>query len=72
MRLNLNGQVVLVTGASRGIGRAVAEAMAAAGAGVGLHCSRERREVVELARSLGNGAGVFAADLSRPEAPAKL
>ncbi|MDY0296757.1 MAG: SDR family oxidoreductase [Acidobacteriota bacterium] len=72
MRLDLSGKTVLVTGASRGIGRAVAEAMAASGARVAVHCSREREDVRQLARSMGNGASVFTADLSRPSSCARL
>jgi len=72
MKLDLTNRVVLVTGASRGIGKAVAEAMAASGATVALHCRRERDEVAELAGKLGQGAEVFAADLSRAGAAGEM
>jgi short-subunit dehydrogenase len=49
-------KVVIITGASRGIGRAVAEAAAAQGARVGLIARNEADLRVTLARCAGHGA----------------
>ena len=65
----------LVTGASRGIGRAVAAALAAAGHDVVVHYNANRRaaeETVALARSAGARAWSVQADLSSPEGPDQL
>ena len=51
----LDGKVALVTGASRGLGAAIASGLAAAGARVAL-CARSSGELEALARSLPNGA----------------
>lgn len=65
----LSGRIVLVTGASRGIGAAVAVAAAREGADIAV-CYRERHaqadRVVEAIRALGRDARSFAADLSVP------
>jgi short-subunit dehydrogenase len=58
--MEVRGRRVLVTGASRGIGRSIAEAMAAAGATVAL-VARDRGALEELAGRLGGTA--HAADL---------
>ncbi len=50
------GKVVLVTGASRGIGRAIAETFADEGAWVAL-CARGREDLEELATELNQGDG---------------
>ena len=65
MNIDLAGKNVLVTGASRGIGAAIARGMGAAGARVALHFRRERDAAVSLARELGAGAEAFGADLAR-------
>ena len=70
--LDLSGSHVLVTGASRGIGRAAAEALAAAGATVGVHYHRNEAAARELADSLGHGAQAFGADLADADAAAGL
>jgi short-subunit dehydrogenase len=69
--VELSGSNVLVTGASGGIGRAIAQALDARGARVLL--SGRRAEVLEEIRSrLGGPAETLPADLSEPGAPAEL
>ena len=67
----MQGQVVLVTGASRGIGRAIALALGAEGATVAVNYSRspEAAEVVvQEIKDLGGDALAVAGDMSQPEA----
>src|SRR6266568_2099931 len=71
----LAGKVVLVTGGSRGIGRAIALACATAGADVALTYRTGQREADDVAaavRALGRRAAVLPADVTRPEEVARL
>jgi 3-oxoacyl-[acyl-carrier protein] reductase len=71
--MNGTGKTVLVTGASRGIGRAVAIAFANAGARVAVHCNQQRQLAEQVCSSLaGTGHGVVQADLSNPNAIAEM
>jgi len=58
----LEGRKALITGASGGIGAAIARSLHAAGAVVGLHGTRRER-LEELAADLGARTHVFTADL---------
>ncbi|MBI4517703.1 MAG: 3-oxoacyl-ACP reductase FabG [Deltaproteobacteria bacterium] len=62
----LDGKRALITGASRGIGRAAAEALAAAGAAVTVNYARSAAEAEDVAaavRALGAEASVVRADV---------
>jgi NAD(P)-dependent dehydrogenase (short-subunit alcohol dehydrogenase family) len=66
----LAGKTALVTGASRGIGRATALALGAAGAQIVVHYSRATNEAEAVAseiRAAGGRATTIAVDLSAPD-----
>ncbi len=72
--MDLQGKRVLLSGATGGIGRAIAEAVAAEGGNLVLS-SRKKDELQELAESLRGGAGrhtVVVADLAKQGAAEKL
>ncbi len=68
---DLTGKTALVTGASGGIGAAIARALHAQGAAIALSGTR-RGVLEELAGALGGRAHVCPADLTNPDAPAAL
>lgn len=69
MESRMNDQTVLVTGASRGIGRAIAIAFASEGAKVILHYNKNNIAAEEtLAEMEGSKHVLMQADLSDPEA----
>jgi NAD(P)-dependent dehydrogenase (short-subunit alcohol dehydrogenase family) len=77
----LEGRVAFITGASRGIGRAIAQRFAAEGAAVVVNASRmgahgdlegTLEETVKLVSDAGGRAAALACDLSDPEARSDL
>ncbi len=74
-RLQLDNQVAVITGGSRGIGKAVAELFATLGAHVVVNYVSDERAaeaVVERVKSIGGQAFSFKADVSQPAAAHKL
>lgn len=72
---SLANKTALITGASRGIGRATALALAAAGARVIVHYGRnadEAKVVVDQIRAAGGRADAVPADLAAPSGAHKL
>jgi len=67
MHIDLTDNIILVTGASRGIGREIARQLAASGASVAVHYGRSSAEAEALCAEIGNGSKAFQADLASAE-----
>lgn len=67
MNINLKDQRILVTGASRGIGRAIAEQLSNSGAEVLIHFNKNLEEAKSLQLSLPNTSHLAPCDLSNLE-----
>jgi 3-oxoacyl-[acyl-carrier protein] reductase len=72
MNIDLSGMKVLVTGASRGIGRAIAEEMIRSGAAVGVHFNGNREAAESVVGAADGSAKALHADLSDAAACAEL
>jgi 3-oxoacyl-[acyl-carrier protein] reductase len=72
LHIDLSGQTVLVTGASRGIGAAIARRLGESGARVAVHYVKGKAAAEELAAEIGGGSLAFGADLASPQACASL
>ena len=71
MDLHLKGKVAIVTGASKGIGRSIAQELASEGMRVTV-VARTRDQLVSLAAPFGDRCLVHAADLTDPNVPAAV
>jgi NAD(P)-dependent dehydrogenase (short-subunit alcohol dehydrogenase family) len=71
MDLKLSGQVAVVTGASRGIGRAIAQTLAAEGVKIAA-AARSKDQLDDLAKSIKTECLVQAVDLRKPESAAAV
>ncbi|WP_053230549.1 SDR family oxidoreductase [Sandaracinus amylolyticus] len=71
MDLQLTGKIAIVTGASRGIGRAIAQTLAHEGAKLVL-VARSQELLDAVARELGTESLALAIDLRAPDAPQRV
>jgi len=62
MKIDLQNKNILVTGASRGIGAAIAKELGTSGARVAIHYNKEKETAEDVAQSSGNGSKIFKPD----------
>lgn len=72
MKISLQGQIVLVTGGARGIGRAIVEQFGEAQATVAIHYRNSRQSAQDLAQASGHDSKIFQADLEEKDAADQL
>lgn len=72
MKIDLSNKVMLVTGASRGIGAAIASYLGEAGATVAVHANYNVKKAEEVVSSIGNNSKSFQANLGSAEEAHKL
>jgi 3-oxoacyl-[acyl-carrier protein] reductase len=70
--LPLAGKIVLVTGASRGIGAAIVERLAGEGAKPIIHYGRDQQRASALLDRIGGAGWTVQADLAEPAGPTEL
>ncbi|MEP7343681.1 MAG: 3-oxoacyl-[acyl-carrier-protein] reductase [Gemmatimonadaceae bacterium] len=71
MKIDLTGKTAIVTGSTRGIGHAIAQGLASAGARVAI-VGRDQARADEVAAAIGGGAVGFACDLTDSAAAGAL
>ena len=72
MEINLTNKNILITGASRGIGKGLALGLGKAGACVAVHYHKNKVEAEKIAAEIGNGSFAVAGDLRNPTEIEKL
>ena len=72
MKIDLSNKIILVTGASRGIGKGIAEALGKSGATVAVHYNRNKKAAEAVAEVAGNRSKTFQANLEKPAESTRL
>ena len=66
MKIDLTGKNILVTGASRGIGHAIARHLGQAGATLAIHYNQNQESALALVKEIGSPSEIFQANLAEP------
>ena len=67
MNIDLSGKIILITGASRGIGYAASKYLMQAGATLALHYKNNREKALSLLEEPSYNSQIFQADLENPQ-----